>query len=119
MNEGLHIPLISSQRFLDRATVARKALTFKVFVVRTVAVELRGTWYRVLTDGHHNLAAARLAGIAPTWRGPSRKLQRVMREMGQARFAQMLINNLTDSDWYDVDTGIVVPELLGIERTAA
>jgi hypothetical protein len=31
----------------------------------------------------------------------------------------MLINNLTDSDWYDVDTGIVVPELLGIERTAA
>ena len=113
------IRLISSQRYLDCATIARKALTFKVFVVRTVVVELRGTRYRVLLDGHHNLAAARLASVAPTWRGPSHKTQRVMREMGQARFAQMLINNLTDTDWYDVETGAVIPELLGIERTAA
>ncbi len=119
MSEGVHIPLISSQRYLDSATVARKARTFRVFVVSTVAVQLRGTWYRVLLDGHHNLAAARIAGAQPTWRGPSRKLQRVMRSMGPARFAQMLINNLTDADWYDVATGLVVPELLGIERTAA
>ena len=113
------IPLISSQRYLDPATVARKARTFKVFVVRTVTVELRGRMYRVLTDGHHNLAAARMAGVQPIWRGASRKLLRAMQEMGQSAFARMLINNLTDSDWYDVDTGVVVPELLGIERSAA
>ena len=113
------IPLISSQRYLDPAKVARKARTFKVFVVRTVTVELRGRMYRVLVDGHHNLAAARLAGVEPAWRGASRKLQRAMQEMGPAAFARMLINNLTDSDWYDVDTGRVVLELLGTERKFA
>lgn len=83
--------LISSQRFLDPATVARKASTFKVFVVCTVIVELRGVMYSVLIDGHHNLAAARLAGVDPTWRGPSRKFQRVMQGMESADFAAMLI----------------------------
>ena len=108
-------PLISSQRFLNRSMVARKALTFKVFVVSTVEIELRGKVYRILTDGHHNLAASKLAGVQPTWRGPSRKLQRVMRDMTAAAFARFLINNLTDSDWYFVDTGKVVTELLGFE----
>lgn len=112
-------PLISSQRYLNDAKVAHKARTFRVFVVRTVAVQLRGTRYRVLLDGHHNLAAAQLAGVEPTWRGPSLKTQRVMRSMGPALFAQMLINNLADADWYDVATGLVVPDLLGTERTAA
>ena len=113
------IPLISSQRYLDPARVVRKARTFKVFVVQTVEVELRGVMYRVLADGHHNLAAAKLAGVEPTWRGPSRKLQRVMQSMGPARSAEMLINNLTDSDWYYVDSGEIVTKLLGIERRAA
>lgn len=108
-------PLISSQRFLNHAMVARKALTFKVFVVSTVEIELRGQMYRILADGHHNLAASRMAGVEPTWRGPSRKLQRVMRGMSAAELAHFLINNLTDSDWYFVDTGKVVTELLGIE----
>lgn len=110
--------LISSQRYLDPSKVRHKARTFKVFVVNTLDVELRGVLYRVLTDGHHNLAAARLIGATPTWRGPSRKLQRIMKDMGPARFAAMLINNLTDSDWYYVETGEVVPELLGLERSA-
>ena len=112
-------PLISSQRFLNCAMVARKALTFKVFVVCTVEVELRGKVYRILADGHHNLAASKLAGVEPTWRGPTRKLQRVMHGMSAAEFAQFLINNLTDSDWYFVDTGKVVTELLGIEGDKA
>lgn len=104
-------PLISSQRFLDRATVMHKARTFKVFVVRTLYIELRGVMYWVLIDGHHNLAAARMLGIELKWSGPSSKTKRVMREMGQEAFAQFLVNNLTDSDWYDVDTGKVVDAL--------
>lgn len=112
----MEIRLISSQRHLDPETVKRKAETFKVFVVRTVDVELRGTRYRVLLDGHHNLAAARLAGVEPTWKGPAVKFERLMRRMTPADFEKFLINNLTDSDWYFVDTGDVVEELLEVAK---
>lgn len=107
-----HPPLISFQRHLDPETVRRKAQNFKVFIVRTVELELRGRRYRMLIDGHHNLSAARLVGAEPTWRGPAPKFERLMRRMPPAEFARFMINNLTDSDWYFVETGEVVPELL-------
>lgn len=110
-------PLISCQRFLDRQVVLHKARTFKVFIVRTLDLELRGRRYRILLDGHHNLAAARLIGAEPTWRGPPPKIQRIQRRMPPADFARQMINNLTDSDWYYVDTGEVVDELLAVENT--
>lgn len=105
-------PLISSQRHLDRQKVADKALRFQVFIVRVADVTLRGKPYRVLIDGHHNLAAAKLIGAEPTWRGPTAKWKRIQTQMPAAEFERMLINNLTDSDWYDVATGQVVEELL-------
>lgn len=107
-------PLVSSQRFLDPVLVARKAAAFKVFVVRTMEVDLRGRSYRILLDGHHNLAAARLAGVDPKWRGPSIKILRIRADMPTDAFERFLINNLTDSDWYYVETGEVVQELLGV-----
>lgn len=115
----MNAPLISSQRYLNPEIISRKAAGFKVFVVRTVEIELRGKLYRILLDGHHNLAAAKLAGVEPTWRGPANKLERIMRAMSPDKLAAMLINNLTDSDWYYVDTGEVVSELLTVERAAA
>jgi hypothetical protein len=105
-------PLISSQRYLDPETVARKARKFQVFIVNVLDVELRGKPYRVLLDGHHNLAASRIAGIAPTWRGAPRKFERIFYGMTPRERERFLINNLTDSDWYYVDTGSVVDELL-------
>ncbi|AWY43823.1 hypothetical protein DKY63_29485 [Pseudomonas putida] len=105
-------PLISSQRYLNRDVIARKAATFKVFVVRTVTMEIRGKHYRVLLDGHHNLAAARLVGAEPTWKGPAPKFERIMKHMSADSFAAFMINNLTDSDWYFHDTGEVVADLL-------
>lgn len=105
-------PLISSQRYLNPKKVLRKASTFKKFIVTTLTIELRGAKYRVMLDGHHNLAAARLAGVEPEWRGPSLKMQRLLRGMNKAQVARFLINNLTDSDWYFIDSGEPVPELL-------
>ncbi|WP_069267367.1 hypothetical protein [Paraburkholderia nodosa] len=105
-------PLISSQRFLDPAKVADKAGRFRVFIVRVAELELRGRRYRILVDGHHTLAAARAAGVSPTWRGPPAKWQRIQRATPPADFERFLINNLTDSDWYFVETGEVVRELL-------
>lgn len=104
-------PLISSQRFLDQARVADKARRFHVFIVRVAEVDLRGRRYRVLIDGHHNLAAARTAGVEPMWRGPAPKWLRIQRSTPPADFERFLINNLTDSDWYFVATGEVVAEL--------
>ncbi|VFR81099.1 hypothetical protein RAN3_2519 [plant metagenome] len=94
----------------------RKACSFKVFVVRVMEISLRGKPYRVVLDGHHNLAAAKMVGVAPTWRRPSRKTLRVQASMPPAQFEQLLINNLTDSDWYFVDTDEVVPELLAMQK---
>ncbi|NYT38893.1 hypothetical protein ERD78_18750 [Allopusillimonas soli] len=111
-------PLISSQRHLDQRLVRKKAATFRTFIVRTLDVELRGRCYRILLDGHHNLAAARMAAVEPTWRGPAAKFQRIMRKTPPPVLAAMLINNLTDSDWYYIDTGEVVTELLHPERIA-
>jgi hypothetical protein len=108
-------PLISSQRYLNRSVVARKAAKFKVFIVRTVDVELRGKTYRLLLDGHHNLAAARIVGADPTWKGPPPKFERIMKRMPANEFAAFMINNLTDSDWYFYDTGQVVGDLLAIQ----
>ena len=105
-------PLISSQRYLNPETVQRKAAKFKVFPVSTVDIELFGKPYRVLLDGHHNLAAARQAGVEPQWRGPSPKMQRLLKRTGKDDMARFLINNLTDSDWYFIDTGAVVTALL-------
>ena len=108
-------PLISSQRYLDPHKVLHKATNFHVFIVRTLEIELRGCKYRILLDGHHNLAAARMRGVEPDWRGPSNKTTRALRQKGAADLARVLINNLTDADWYFVDTGKVVQELLGFE----
>ncbi len=112
-------PLISSQRHLDPHKVLYKAAHFDVFVVRTLEVELRGRRYRILLDGHHNLAAARMRGVDPDWRGPSNKTVRAIRQLGAAGLARMLINNLTDAEWYFVESGEVVRELLGVEMEAA
>lgn len=107
-------PLISSQRYLYPKKVQRKAETFKTFIVSTLTIELNGTLYRVLLDGHHNLAAAKLLGVEPEWRGPSLKMQRFIKRHTKTEVAQFLINNLTDSDWYFVDSGLVVDELLAL-----
>ncbi|RDU99204.1 hypothetical protein [Trinickia dinghuensis] len=111
MTQGL-APLISSQRFIDESRVAEKAARFDVFIVRVADVMLRGKPYRILIDGHHNLAAARHAGVEPVWRGPTSKWRRIQARTRPAVFEAFLINNLTDSDWYFVDTGEVVVDLL-------
>lgn len=105
-------PLISSQRHIDPKILERKFAKNQVFVVRIATVTLRGRLYRVLIDGHHNLAAARLIGVEPAFRPPAAKWARIQRKTPKQDFERLLINNLTDCDWYYVETGKVVEELL-------
>lgn len=57
--------LISSQRYLDRSKVADRAMRFKRFIVAVYPIVLRGVQHTILMDGHHNYAAAKLAGVDP------------------------------------------------------
>jgi len=104
-------PLISCQRYLNEAVIKRKAETFKVFVVRVHECTLRGKRYRIIVDGHHNYAAAKLCGVEPTFSGPGNKFLRHLNKMAPRQQEAFLINSLTDCEHYYVETGEIVTEL--------
>tara|TARA_R100001039_G_C1851908_1_gene112607 strand:- start:2455 stop:2862 length:408 start_codon:yes stop_codon:yes gene_type:complete len=105
-------PLISCQRYLNEEVVKRKAETFKVFLVRVHECTLRGKRYRVIVDGHHNYAAAKLRGVEPTFTGPGAKFLRHLAKTTPRQQEAFFINNLTDCEHYYVETGEVVEELV-------
>ena len=68
-------PLISSQRYLSPEVIARKAAKFKVFVVRTVDLEMRGRLIVQPKDGPvkiadwragQNVAGVQVPGVPST-----------------------------------------------------
>lgn len=104
--------LISSQRYLDQEKVADRALRFKCFVVSVYPIVLRGQQYTILMDGHHNYAAANLAGVKPSYRPIGKKVMKIIGGMSEDEREAFFINNVTDSDYYFVETGEVVKALL-------
>ncbi|HHY1015937.1 TPA: chromosome partitioning protein ParB [Klebsiella michiganensis] len=104
--------LISSQRYLDRSKVADRALRFKRFIVAVYPIVLRGVQYTILMDGHHNYAAAKLAGVEPDFRPIAKKVMKILGGMTEREREALFINNVTDSNYYYVETGEVVQELL-------
>ncbi|HGN8864667.1 chromosome partitioning protein ParB [Klebsiella michiganensis] len=104
--------LISSQRYLDRSKVAGRALRFKRFIVAVYPIVLRGVQYTILMDGHHNYAAAKLAGVEPDFRPITKKVMKIIGGITEREREALFINNVTDSNYYYVETGEVVQELL-------
>lgn len=104
--------LISSQRYLDRSKVTDRALNFKRFIVAVYPIVLRGVQYTILMDGHHNYAAAKLAGVEPDFRPITKKVMKIIGGMTEREREALFINNVTDSNYYYVETGEVVQELL-------
>ncbi|EAA8256808.1 TPA: chromosome partitioning protein ParB [Escherichia coli] len=104
--------LISSQRYLDKAKVAERAIRFKRFIVSVYPVILRGQQYTILMDGHHNYAAAMLAGVDPDYRPIGKKVMKIISTLSEQEREAFFINNVTDSDYYFVENGQVVKELL-------
>lgn len=104
--------LISSQRYLDQEKVADRAIRFKRFIVSVYPIVLRGQQYTILMDGHHNYAAANIAGAEPDYRLIGKKVLRIIGGMSEREREAFFINNLTDSDYYFVETGEVVKDLL-------
>lgn len=104
--------LISSQRYLDMDKVNDRAVRFKSFIVNVYPVVLRGVQYTIIMDGHHNFAAARLAGIEPDFRPIGKKAKRILDSIPDREREAFLINNITDSNYYCVDNGEVITNLL-------
>lgn len=104
--------LISSQRYLDKEKVADRAMRFKRFIVSVYPVILRGQQYTILMDGHHNYAAAKLAGVEPDFRPIGKKVMKIISGLSERDRQALFINNVTDSDYYYVETGEVVKELV-------
>lgn len=105
-------PLISCQRYLDREKVADRAIRFKRFIVSVYPIVLRGQQYTILIDGHHNFAAAKLAGVDPDFRPGGKKFMKIISGLSEHEREAFFINNVTDSDYYYVETGEVVKELV-------
>lgn len=104
--------LISSQRYLNMNIVSERAVRFKRFVVNVYPVVLRGVQYTIIMDGHHNYAAAKLAGVEPDYRPIGKKIMKILAGMSVEEREALLINNVTDSNYYVVETGEVVNSLL-------
>ena len=105
-------PLISCQRYLDKCKVIDKATRFKNFIVTVYPIILRGVQYTVVIDGHHNLAAAKMVGIEPDYRPAGKMFLRIVNTLSEREREAHFINNLTDCDYYYVETGEVVEALL-------
>lgn len=104
--------LISSQRYLNMDIVNDRASRFKRFVVNVYPAVLRGTQYTIIMDGHHNYAAAKIAGVEPDYRPIGKKVMKILSGMSAKEQEALLINNVTDSHYYIVETGEVVNALL-------
>lgn len=103
--------LISSQRYLDGDKVLDKARRFSVFIVKVFPVHLRGVDYTLVIDGHHNYAAAMLKGLEPQFRLASPNWQRQARRYSSEELVRHFINNLSDSEIYDIETGDIIEAL--------
>lgn len=94
--------IISSQKYIDEATVASKRAAADYMVTVGKVITIDGQDYSVLIDGHHSLAAARADGVEPTYRTAT--VQECDRE-GIESVEDYLAAHWIDCDWYDVATG--------------
>lgn len=100
---------ISAQRYIDDEIVAAKLAAEDFTVCVSPAFELEGFGsVRVITDGHHSLAAARLAGVDPEW------VEQDVRDndtiallsKGAQGIEDFMTLHRIDSDYYDAETGL-------------
>ncbi len=95
---------ISSQHFLDDAIVAAKlaAQDFEVLVSPEFAYD--GQTIRVVLDGHHSLAAAKLAGVSPEYVTADATANDKVALLARGEVDDFLEASWVDGDYYNVET---------------
>jgi len=96
---------ISSQSYRDDDIIAEKLANrdFKVYV--TPAFEIDGEEYRVVTDGHHSLEAAKIAGVDPEFIEQTVMDNDNIAMIENGQIEMFLEHAYVDTDWYDIETG--------------
>lgn len=96
--------LISSQRYLDNATVEAKRQARDYTVSVSPMFVIGGTPMQAVLDGHHSLAAAILDDADPDFVIATQQINdRVA--LIDTSLADFLEGGRIDSDWYCVETG--------------
>lgn len=100
--------LISSQRYTSDEVVAEKIANQDFCVQVSPEFEIDGMLVRVVTDGHHSLAAAKQAGVDPVFYEQDASENDMIGLIEQGRIDDFMAVARIDSDYYDVATGMDV-----------
>jgi hypothetical protein len=97
--------LINGQEYLDEDIVQakREAKDYKVQV--SPEFEFEGETMRVILDGNHSLAAARLDGVEPEWEEQDSRDNDTIGLLEQGNIDDFLATHQNDTEYYDVRTG--------------
>lgn len=99
---------ISSQRYTDDEIVEAKLAARDFDVTVSPVFDLGGRSLRVVVDGHHSLAAARIAGVAPRYSEATLQESDRIGLLTAGQIEEFMALEWMDSDWYDVDTDELV-----------
>lgn len=96
---------ISAQRYLDDAivTAKRESADYTVMVSPVFAID--GQDYRVVLDGHHSLAAAKVDGVEPEFVEQDVSDNDTLALLERGEIEDFLAIHRIDSDYYDIATG--------------
>lgn len=97
--------IISSQRHIDDEIVAEKLKSGDFEVTLSPEFEYAGGLYQVLLDGHHRLAAAKRAGVEPSYVVATPQTNDRVGLIRSGEIEDFLRGGRIDSDYYDVETG--------------
>lgn len=100
--------IISSQRYIDPEIVAQKIEAEDYAVQVSPVFVVDGEAFRVVTDGHHSLAAAREAGAEVEWEEQGATENDTIAMLDRGDVAGFLETHYIDSEYYDVATGELV-----------
>jgi hypothetical protein len=95
---------ISSQHHINDEIVAEKLAAHDFEVLVSPAFEYASATVRVVLDGHHSLAAAKLAGVEPEYLTATATDNDQVALLGRGDFEGFLEAAWMDGDYYDVDT---------------
>jgi uncharacterized Rossmann fold enzyme len=99
--------IISSQRYLNDATIAEKLASRDFVVTLSPEFDFDGETYQVVIDGHHSLEAARQAGVDPEFVVADHSNDTLCL-LDDGKVDDFLAVHHGGDDWYDIADGVPV-----------